>query len=94
LIHQRNLAPLPHHRHRSAAISLCATRHLSGDGVPSRRHRGLGPGPKSHAEADRKPIADRMRDWIDEQRAYAARVPRRYATLEAAMPACAKPTLI
>jgi pimeloyl-ACP methyl ester carboxylesterase len=34
--------------------------------------------------ADRRPIAERMRAWIDEQRVLSARVPRRYATLDEA----------
>jgi pimeloyl-ACP methyl ester carboxylesterase len=85
LIHQRHLAPL-----RIIGHSLGGNIALRYTGIYPENvsHlvaiEGLGPGPKSHAEADRKPIADRMRAWVDEQRAYAARVPRRYATLEEA----------
>jgi pimeloyl-ACP methyl ester carboxylesterase len=85
LIHQRHLAPL-----RIIGHSLGGNISLRYTGIyPENVSRlvaieGLGPGPKSHAEADRKPIAERMRGWIEEQRAYAARVPRRYATLEEA----------
>jgi pimeloyl-ACP methyl ester carboxylesterase len=83
LIHQRHLAPL-----RIIGHSLGGNIALRYTGIYPENvsHlvaiEGLGPGPKSHAEADRKPIAERMRAWVDEQRAYAARVPRRYATLE------------
>jgi pimeloyl-ACP methyl ester carboxylesterase len=34
--------------------------------------------------ADTKPIAERMRTWIDAQRSNSGRQPRRYATVEAA----------
>src|ERR1700734_1589304 len=85
LIHQRQLTPL-----RIIGHSLGGNIALRYTGIYPENvsHlvaiEGLGPGPKSHAEADRKPIAERMRAWIDEQRAYAARVPRRYATIEEA----------
>ena len=46
---------------------------------------GLGPGPRSAAEREAKPIDERMRDWIAEQRAQAAEVPWRYPSLEAAL---------
>ncbi len=91
LIHQRHLAPL-----RIIGHSLGGNIALRYTGIyPENVSRlvaieGLGPGRKSHAEADRKPIADRMRSWIDEQRAYAARVPRRCATLEEALSAHAR----
>ena len=45
---------------------------------------GLGPGPGQDAVSDRKPIAERMRNWIDFQRANSGRQPRRYPTVEAA----------
>jgi pimeloyl-ACP methyl ester carboxylesterase len=46
---------------------------------------GLGPGPRSHAEADKKPMVERMRDWIEEQRAYSGRQPHRYASIDQAL---------
>ena len=85
LIHQQKLAPVS-----IIAHSLGGNISLRYTGIyPENVRRlvaieGLGPGPRSHAEADRKPIAERMRSWIDEQRAYSGRVPRRYATVEEA----------
>ncbi len=43
---------------------------------------GLGPSPKMVAERNAKPFAQRWREWIDEKRAAAGRLPRRYANLE------------
>ena len=43
---------------------------------------GLGPSPRRMAEREKKPFPDRMRAWIDEQRALSARLPRRYASIE------------
>ena len=85
LIHQQNLAPV-----RIVAHSLGGNIALRYTGIyPENVHRlvaieGLGPGPKSHVEADRKPIAERMRGWIEEQRALSGRQPRRYPSVEAA----------
>jgi len=86
LIHQQKLAPVS-----IIAHSLGGNIALRYTGIyPENVHRlvaieGLGPGPKSHAEADRKPMAQRMRDWIDEQRAYSGRQPHRYASIEEAL---------
>jgi pimeloyl-ACP methyl ester carboxylesterase len=46
---------------------------------------GLGPSPKILAERAAKPMAARLRDWIEAQRNLAGRVPRRYATIEDAV---------
>ena len=43
---------------------------------------GLGPSPKVIAERGKKPMAERMRDWVDEQRKLSGRLPRRYPTIE------------
>ena len=43
---------------------------------------GLGLSPKLMAERAAKPFDERLRKWIDDQRGLAARLPRRYATLE------------
>ena len=83
LIDQRHLAPL-----RIIGHSLGGNISLRYSGIfpENVSHlvaiEGLGPGPRSHVEADRKPIHERMRSWIEEQRAYAARTPLRYKTLE------------
>jgi len=86
LIHQQALAPVS-----LIAHSLGGNIALRYAGIyPENLHRlvaieGLGPGPRTEIAGDRKPLAERMRAWIDQQRAYAARVPRRYASLEAAL---------
>ncbi len=83
LIHQQKLAPVT-----IIAHSLGGNIALRYTGIfPENVHRlvaieGLGPGPRSHAKADKMAIAERMRWWVDEQRALAGQQPRRYATLE------------
>ncbi len=85
LIHQQKLAPVT-----IIAHSLGGNIALRYSGIyPENVHRlvaieGLGPGPRSKAEIDRKPIGERMRLWIDEQRAISGRQPRRYPTMESA----------
>ena len=86
LIHQQKLAPVS-----IIAHSLGGNIVLRYSGIyPENVHRlvaieGLGPGPRSHAEADKLPIAERMRTWIDEQRAWSGRQPHRYASVEQAL---------
>jgi pimeloyl-ACP methyl ester carboxylesterase len=46
---------------------------------------GLGPSPKMIAEFEAKPLADRIRSWIEAKRAASGRTPRRYATLDDAL---------
>jgi pimeloyl-ACP methyl ester carboxylesterase len=43
---------------------------------------GLGPSPKMLAERGKRDFPERMRAWIEEQRALSGRLPRRYATIE------------
>jgi pimeloyl-ACP methyl ester carboxylesterase len=45
---------------------------------------GTGSGPRVLVERQKKPIAARMRAWIEEQRALAGRLPRRYASIDVA----------
>jgi len=86
LIHQQALAPVDIVAHslggnialRYAGIYPDAVRRLVAI-------EGMGPGPGAHADAEYKPIAERMRAWIDRQRASAGRQPHRYATLEDAL---------
>jgi pimeloyl-ACP methyl ester carboxylesterase len=86
LIHQQRLAPVS-----IVAHSLGGNIALRCAGIyPETVRRlvaieGLGPGPRSAAERDTHPIAVRMRDWVDEQRAMAGRLPRRYASIEEAL---------
>src|ERR1700722_793395 len=82
LIHQQALAPVDIVAHslggnialRYAGIYPDAVRRLVAI-------EGLGPGPRRATDAPRKPIAERMRGWIDQQRASAGRQPHRYPTL-------------
>lgn len=46
---------------------------------------GLGPSPELIAKRDARPLADRMREWIENKRKAAGRLPRRYPTIEAAL---------
>jgi pimeloyl-ACP methyl ester carboxylesterase len=43
---------------------------------------GLGPSPKMLRERTAKGFAERMRDWIDQQRGLSGRMARRYASIE------------
>ncbi|HQT75642.1 MAG TPA: alpha/beta hydrolase [Rhodopila sp.] len=85
LIHQQALAPVT-----IIAHSLGGNIALRYTGIyPDKVRRlvaieGLGPGPKSGAASDSKTVAERMRDWIDAQRALSGRQPRRYASIDAA----------
>jgi pimeloyl-ACP methyl ester carboxylesterase len=45
---------------------------------------GLGPSPQVLAERNKGGYGARLREWIGDKRAAAARIPRRYATLQAA----------
>lgn len=45
---------------------------------------GLGPSPEMLARRDARGHAQAMREWIDNRRAAAGRIPRRYPTIEAA----------
>jgi pimeloyl-ACP methyl ester carboxylesterase len=83
LVHQQGLAPVT-----LVAHSLGGNIALRFTGVfPEQVRRlvaieGLGPSPKMEAELSQKTIDSRMLGWIGAQRKLAARVPRRYATLE------------
>jgi pimeloyl-ACP methyl ester carboxylesterase len=85
LIHQQKLAPVT-----IIAHSLGGNISLRYTGVFPENVRklvaieGLGPGPRSHAAAARKPLPERMRDWIEEQRKYSGRQPHRYPSIELA----------
>lgn len=46
---------------------------------------GLGPSPKVMAERAATPYPRRLREWIESKRAAAARLPRRYATIDEAL---------
>jgi pimeloyl-ACP methyl ester carboxylesterase len=83
LIHQQNLAPV-----RIVAHSLGGNIALRYAGLfPQNVAKlvaieGMGPSPEMLARRHEKPLAERLVQWIGEQRAAAGRMPRRYATIE------------
>jgi pimeloyl-ACP methyl ester carboxylesterase len=86
LIHQRKLAPVSLIGHSLGGFASFHYAALYPENV--RRLvliEGLGLSPKLLGERAKKPMAERLRTWIGEQRAAAARVPRRYATIEDAL---------
>ena len=86
LIHQLGLAPVTIVAHSMGGN--IATRY---SGLYPNNVRklvsieGLGPSPKMLAERHAKPIGDRFRQWIDDKRNAAGRIPKRYPTLESAL---------
>lgn len=86
LIHSQQLAPVS-----VIAHSLGGNIALRYTGIfPDTVRRlgvieGLGPGPRTASDRDRKPIHARMADWIAEQRAQSSEVPWRYPSLDAAL---------
>ncbi|MFC4293614.1 alpha/beta fold hydrolase [Novosphingobium tardum] len=86
LIHQLDLAPVTIVAH-SMGGNVC-TRYA---GVYPDKVRklvaieGLGPSPQVQAEQEAVPYTDRVRKWFDDKRAAAARLPRRYPTIEEAL---------
>ena len=83
LVHQLKLAPVT-----IVAHSLGGSIALRYAGIyPDNVKRlvaieGLGMSPQVLRDRGKKPIDERMRSWIEEQRALAGRLPRRYATIE------------
>ena len=86
LIHRQELAPVTIVAHslggnvalRYAGIYPEAVRRLVAI-------EGLGPAPEVLAERAKRPIDDRMRAWVEEQRSLAGRTPRRYPSMEEAL---------
>ena len=86
LIHQLKLAPVTIVAH-SLGGSI-TTRYAGAFPETVRRIvaiEGLGRSPKSMAEQAGKTIDQRLRTWVDQQRAVAGRSPRRYASIEEAI---------
>jgi pimeloyl-ACP methyl ester carboxylesterase len=86
LIHGQHLAPV-----RIVAHSLGGNIALRYAGLyPQSVTRlvaieGMGPSPEMQAKRTETPIAERLARWIDEQRAIAGRLPRRYASIDEAL---------
>ena len=85
LIHQQNLAPVTLVSH-----SLGGNIALRYAGLyPELVNKvvaieGLGFSPQMMAERAKKPFEQRMREWVDDQRELAGRLPRKYASIEEA----------
>ena len=83
LIHSSGSPRSRSSRTRSAATSPCATPGIYPETVAKLvAIEGLGPSPRRLAERAAKTIAERMDEWIREQRSLAGRLPRRYASIE------------
>ena len=86
LIHQQGLAPV-----RIVAHSLGGNIALRYAGLyPEAVGRlvaieGMGPSPAMMARREQITVADRLKRWIEEERALAGRLPRRYASIDEAL---------
>ncbi|UNK78338.1 alpha/beta hydrolase [Sphingopyxis granuli] len=86
LIHQLDLAPVTIVAHSMGGNVALRYTGLYPDNVRKLvAIEGLGPSPKMLAERAAKPVADRFRQWIEDKRQAAGRIPRRYATLDDAL---------
>ncbi len=86
LIHQLGLAPVTIVAHSMGGNIATRYTGLYPDNVRKLVSiEGLGPSPKVLADRNAKPIGDRFRQWIDDKRNAAGRIPKRYPTLEAAL---------
>jgi pimeloyl-ACP methyl ester carboxylesterase len=85
LVHQQKLAPVSIIAHSLGGNISLRYAGLYPDAVRKLvAIEGIGPAPKIVADRDRVPVPDRLRAWIDERRALAGRLPRRYASIEEA----------
>ena len=85
LIHQLKLAPVTIVAHSMGGnVALRYTGLYAGNVAKLVAIEGLGPSPKMQAERDSTGFDQRIRNWIDEKRAAAGRLPRRYASLDEA----------
>ncbi|MBN8910418.1 MAG: alpha/beta fold hydrolase, partial [Rhodospirillales bacterium] len=85
LIHQQALAPVSIIAHSLGGNVALRTTGVFPEAVRKLvAIEGLGPGPRTKVAADRKPVAERIRGWVEEMRAQAGRQPRRYASIEQA----------
>jgi pimeloyl-ACP methyl ester carboxylesterase len=83
LIHQQELAPVTIIAHSLGGMIALRYSGIYPDNVKRLvAIEGLGASPKRLAGRSKRPIAERMRDWIAEQRMLSGRMPRRYASIE------------
>ena len=86
LIHQQELAPVTIIGHSLGGMIALRYTGIYPENVRKLvAIEGLGVSPRRMVERARQPIADRMRHWIDEQRALSGRMPRRYASIDDAL---------
>ena len=83
LIHQQGLSPVTLIGHSLGGNIVLRYAGLYPENVAKLiAIEGLGPSPKMLAERYATGFAQRMRDWITEQRGLSGRLPRRYASIE------------
>jgi pimeloyl-ACP methyl ester carboxylesterase len=83
LIHQQRLAPVTLIAHSLGGNIALRYAGIYPETVAKLvAIEGLGPPPRVLAERREKTIAERMDEWIREQRGLAGRMPRRYASIE------------
>jgi pimeloyl-ACP methyl ester carboxylesterase len=83
LIHQQRLAPVTIIAHSLGGNIALRYAGIYPDTVAKLvAIEGLGPPPRVLAERGSRTIAERMDEWIREQRELAGRMPRRYASIE------------
>jgi pimeloyl-ACP methyl ester carboxylesterase len=83
LIHQQRLAPVTIIAHSLGGQIALRYAGIYPDAVTTLvAIEGMGPPPDVLAERSTHTVAERMDEWIREQRALAGRLPRRYASIE------------
>ena len=83
LIHQQHLAPVTIIAHSLGGNIALRYAGIYPETVAKLiAIEGIGPPPRVLAERREKTIAARMDEWIQEQRGFAGRMPRRYASIE------------
>ncbi len=86
LVHQLSLAPVTIVAHSMGGNIATRYTGLYPENVRKFVNiEGLGPSPVIAAERDKLGIAQRFRTWIEDKRGAAARLPKRYPTLESAL---------
>ena len=86
IVHQKAMAPvtiISHSMGAGIALNYCGA-------YPDQVKKivaieGLGPSPAVMEEQARRPVDQRLRDWIEDRRRNSGRSPRRYATLDDAV---------
>jgi pimeloyl-ACP methyl ester carboxylesterase len=85
LIHQQRIAPVAIIAHSLGGNIALRYAGIYPDTVSKLiAIEGLGPSPRALGERGRQTIAERMDEWIREQRGLAGRMPRRYTSIEEA----------